>query len=114
MTEVLHVDIGHGVQVIRETCYPNNTHKRRDIEQEDIVPIPMEIKDYSDHYYVRVKYAVWPKIYGEHLPIPFPTLTSAWDFAKHNLSTTTPVTRVYSPDGDLCWVFIYDIYKEKK
>lgn len=109
--EPLIVDTGHGRQVIRETAFPNNSHKRRDIEQEDIVPIPMEIKDYSTYYYVRIKYTIWPELYGEQIPIPFPTLRSAWAFAENNISDIKPVTRVYTPDGDLAWMFTY---KDKK
>ena len=109
--EPLIVDTDHGRQVIRETAFPNNSHKWRDVEEEDIVPIPIEIKDYSGYYYVRIKHTVWPEIYGEQIPIPFPTLKAAWRFAENNVSATTPVTRVYTPDDDLAWMFTY---KEKK
>jgi hypothetical protein len=109
--EPLIVDIGHGRQVIRETAFPSNSHKRRDIEEEDIVPIPIDIKDHPGYYYVRIKHTVWPELYGGQIPIPFPTLKAAWGFAENNVAPTRPVTRVYTSDGDLCWMFTY---KEKK
>src|ERR1035437_677459 len=78
--ETLIVDTGHGRQVVRETAFPNNSHKWRDVEEEDIVPIPMEIVDYSGCYRVKIPYnVVWPDVYGEE-HIPFPTLKASWKF----------------------------------
>jgi hypothetical protein len=85
--------------------YPGNSYKERGI----LKNFPMPDKDLfandNGYYYVRIKYTVWPSIYGDQWPIHFPTLISALTFAENNLSETKPVIRVYAPDGVLADIF---------
>ena len=86
--------------------YPGNSYKQRGIKKVSPMLSPVESQNNLDqHYYVRIKCTVWPTIYGEQLPIPFPTLIAALRFAENNLSDTNPVIRVYAPDGVLAEVF---------
>jgi hypothetical protein len=58
--------------------------------------------DNSPQFYsVRLKYSVWPEIYGDERPILFPTLEAALRFAECNLSALIPQARIYSPDRQL-------------
>ena len=68
--------------------FPSNSLKLRGIIMEPSKP-----------HYVRIKYAVWPEIYGEQTPIPFPTLKSALLFAQNNCTVNKPLTRVFNEDG---------------
>lgn len=107
MTE-LKVDFGGGREVTEIVNFPSNSHKLRGVEKESLLPSPVEFKDNRKHYYVQLKCAVWPEIYGKQLPIHFPNLKAAWAFAEGNLSPIWPVARVYTPDNDLAWTFIYE------
>lgn len=86
--------------------YPGNSYKERGILKNfPVVPDKDAFVNDDGHYYVRIKYTVWPSIYGAQMPIHFPTLKSALMFAENNLSETKPVIRVYAPDGVLAEVF---------
>lgn len=68
--------------------------------------MPMAKKVYTrvmneTNYYVRLTINVWPEIYGDERPIPFPTEQAARCFAKRNLSSTIIRARVYSPTDKL-------------
>lgn len=67
---------------------------------------PDLIMDHNPQFYsVRLKYSVWPEIYGDERKILFPTLDAATRFAECNLSTLIPQARVYSPDDRLLNTF---------
>jgi hypothetical protein len=67
---------------------------------------PDLIMDNSPQFYsVRLKYSVWPEIYGDRRPILFPTLDAALRFAECNLSPIIHQAQVYSPDGKLVYHF---------
>jgi len=66
---------------------------------------PFSIMNDDPYYSVRLKYSVWPEIYGDERPILFPTEKAAMRFAQCNLSSLIPQARVYSPTGVLMETF---------
>lgn len=76
-------------------------------EREEATLKSMEISDTAGFYMVKVKYTVWPSIYGKQLPHAFPTEHAAMMFAEHNVSENKPLTRVYDPDGHIIKRFTY-------
>lgn len=111
MTNLI-IGTGGDVPVVRNIIWPSNSHKSRALKEKDVLTTPkeIEIKDVQDYYYVRIKYIVWPEIYGKQLPIHFPTLEASMKFAQGNCTESKPLTRVYTPDNELVGVFKYRIH----
>lgn len=71
-------------------------------------PKPSSVKESKKpYYYVRIKYSVWPDIYGEEIPIHFPTLTAALRFAENNCNSIKPQIRVFNDDDIMIKRFNY-------
>ncbi len=86
--------------------YPGNSFKQRGIMKHVARKQP-GIFHTEGHYYVRIEYTVWPEIYGDQLPIHFPTVQAALLFAENNCSLVKPYIRVYTPDGTLVKTFTF-------
>lgn len=109
MPEII-IDIIEDMPVVIGGVWPSNSHKQRVIKEKSVLSTPVKVIDNHGrqaYFYVRIKYTVWPEIYGKQMPIHFPTLEAALRFAKNNLSVNKPQTRVYSPDDKLVETFEY-------
>jgi len=87
--------------------YPGNSYAMRGEMKRVASEDPSTYQNTSGHYYVRLKYTVWPELYGDELPIPFPTLKAALFFAEINITSTVVRARVYTPSGTLVTIFAY-------
>lgn len=87
--------------------YPSNSYKLRGISKGPPVPSLRMPREPHQYFYVRIEYSVWPEIYGDQIPIPFPTLEAALRFAQGNICETKPHTRVFDEEGVLVETFTY-------
>ena len=85
--------------------YPGNSYKERGIMKHFPTPSHLAYENDEGHYFVRLKYTIWPSIYGKELPIHFPTQEAAMTFAKNNITSTIIRARVYTPSGKLVMTF---------
>ena len=69
----------------------------------------IKTEDNRTHYYVRLKFKIWPEIYGKQIPIHFPTEEAALRFARNNISSNRPLARIYTSDGKLVDKFVYEV-----
>lgn len=81
--------------------YPGNSYNQRGAMKRVVQKHPETYQNDRGHYYVRLQYNIWPDIYGDELPIHFPTEKSALLFATNSISETIVRARVYTPSGIL-------------
>ena len=90
--------------------YPGNSYTMRGEMKRVASENPNIYQNSSGHFYVRLKYTVWPELYGDEFPIHFPTEVAALRFAQGNISSTIVRARVFTPSGKLIMTFDYSVH----
>jgi hypothetical protein len=90
--------------------YPGNSYTMRGEMKRVASENPTVYQNSEGHFYVRLKYTVWPEIYGDEFPIHEPSLEAALMFAQNHISPTIICARVFTPSGKLVTTFDYSVH----